>query len=222
MLTGKSRLLPPLVLLVLSAALLAGLWFTQRDTAETFWGQAPPAVRAILWPEMKPVEPFELRTQDGEPFGPEQLKGQWNFIFFGFLQCPDVCPTSLQAIREMRSAMVSRNPDAAQHQFIFVTVDPEHDSPEQLGEYLAFYEPAMVGLHGPQEQLRRLAKPMSVRFFERVDEDGRRSIDHTSSLMVVDPRGRIVAALPPPLQPERMLAQFTRLRDYLGPMSERF
>lgn len=220
MLTGTKRIVLPLSLLLLSIALLAGLWLKQRDPAESFWGRAPAEVQAVLWPERKPIPPFDLNTSRGESFGPGDLEGQWSFIFFGYLQCPDVCPTSLRAIREMRRTLVNANPDARQYQFIFVTVDPDNDQPGRIRKFLDFYEPALIGLHGPTDEIRRLAEPMSVRFMERVDEHGNRTIDHTSSLMIIDPRGRLVGALPAPLEPRSMVEKFARLRDYLGPTGQ--
>ena len=214
--TQKQRIAVPLIFFLASVALLTTLWLKQRSpTASTYWGAAPADVRAYLWPEPRKIGDFQLRTQHGELFTAENFVGQWNFIFFGFLRCPDVCPTSLHAIREMRKSLLAIDDHPQNYQFIFVTVDPDNDTPEQLREYLNFYEPSFVGLYGPDEQIQSLARPMAVRYIAYMDEDGNETIDHSSSLMVIDPQGRVVAALPPPLHPERSLQQFLRLEDYL-------
>lgn len=215
--TYKARIAISLIFFLASLAVLIMLWLQQKNPSDdTYWSAAPADVRAYLWPEPRPIEEFELRTQHGEPFTASDFVGQWNFIFFGFLRCPDVCPTSLHAIREMRQSLLTMVPQARDYQFIFVTVDPDSDTPEQLKEYLNFYESSFVGLYGPHEELQRLARPMAVRYIAYTDENGNETIDHSSSLMVIDPQGRVVAALPPPLHPERSLRQFLRLEDYLG------
>lgn len=216
MLTGTKRIVLPLTLLLLSIALLAGLWLKQRQPAESFWGQAPAPVQAVMWPELRPIPSFDLNTSRGESFGPGDLEGQWNFVFFGYLQCPDVCPTGLLAMSEMRRRLISANPEAGRYQFIFVAVDPENDKPDRIREFLDFFDPALIGLHGSRDEIRRLGDSMSVYFIERVDDRGIRVIDHTSSVMIIDPQGRLVGALSAPLEPRSMMEKFTRLQDYLG------
>jgi protein SCO1 len=206
------RWLPWILLAASSPALVLG-----RPGGETAtWSAAPPEVRALMWPEPQPLAPFALQDQHGETVGPELFRGQWSFLFFGYLQCPDVCPTTLHAMREFRRRLVAADPRAAAHRFVFVSVDPERDGLDHMREYLAYFDPQFVGLAGSAEGLQALAAPLAVKYVDFVDDNGRRSIDHTSSVMVVDPRGRVVGAMPPPQQPERMFERFERLRGYLG------
>lgn len=179
------------------------------------WSKAPPEVRALLWPEPRPLPAFALRTQHGEAFGPQDFRGQWNFVFFGFLQCPDVCPTTLSALRAFRRAELAQDPEAARHRFVFVSVDPGHDSAEAIGAYLGFFDPDFIGLHGPQDALTPLLQGLSIMAVPVESPGGGRSIDHTSSVIVIDPSGHAVGALPPPHEPQAMQARFARLRAYL-------
>lgn len=192
---------------------LAGFWYHQPE-ADTSWGAAPAPVQAVMWPEPRPLADFRLHDQHGAPVDPERLSGRWNLVFFGYLDCPDVCPTSLHAMRGMKERLAERDAETMPR-FVFVSVDPENDTREAIADYLAWYDAGFVGLHGPAEEIGKLAESMAVRYQEFVDDNGNRSIDHTSSLMVVDPSGRMVGALPPPLQPGRMVEQFDRLREYL-------
>lgn len=211
---ARPRWIAPLALATAGAALLAGLMFG-RQSATGDWASAPPEVRAVMWPEPRPVGEFMLQAQHGQPFGPDQLRGQWNFMFFGYLQCPDVCPMTLTAMRDLRKALIARDPDASRHRFIFVSVDPEFDRPESIGPYLRFFDPDFVGLSGTADALAPLTSSLAVMHVEYRPDNGSRSIDHTSSVMVIDPEGRAVAALPPPHHPQIMMDRFDRLRQHL-------
>lgn len=212
---GRRLLLIALLLAAMAGSTLAGLWVSRQASGTSAWGKAPPAVQAVMWPEPRPLADFELRTQHGEPFGPADLAGRWSFMFFGYLGCPDVCPTSLHAMREMRKHLLERQPGAAEYRFVFVTVDPKSDRPEEMIDYLAWYDPEFIGLHGPAGEIERLADSLAIRYQEFVDDSGYRSIDHTSSVLMIDPDGRMTGALPPPLRPELMVEQFERLQAYV-------
>lgn len=211
---ARTRILISLVLFFMASTLVASLWFGQRSAGQSAWSRAPAEVRAVMWPYPRAITDFQLQTQHGEPFGPESFVGRWSFLFFGYMACPDICPSSLYAMRTMRQHYAGRD-GTDDLQFIFVSVDPEHDHPDDMAEYLSWFDEAFIGLHGPAEQIERLARLMAVKFVEFVDETGSRSIDHTVSVMIVDPAGRVVGALPPPLEPGRMVEQFELLRDYL-------
>jgi len=212
--TPRRRLLIPSLLLVMAGSLLAGLWVSQQPTGRTAWGSAPPEVQAVMWPEPRPLAEFSLQTQHGETFDRDSLTGRWNFVFYGYMACPDVCPMSLHALRGMHDFLASRNA-ADDLQVIFVSLDPENDTPDEMKQYLGWYHDDFIGLHGPLDQIDRMASAMAIKYAEHIDESGYRSIDHTSSVMIVDPRGRVVGALSPPLEPGRMAEQFQRLRGHI-------
>lgn len=213
---SRPRWLVPLAVFITGGALLLGMSMGQRSgTPGSAWSSAPPEVRAVMWPEPRVLDDFELHTQYGGAFGTEDLRGQWSFMFFGYLQCPDVCPMTLSAMRDMRAMMLARDPGAAMHRFIFVSVDSAFDRAEAMAPYLAFYDPEFIGLLGEPDALAPLTGSLAVMHIEHRDEDGVRSIDHTSSVMVLDPDGRAVAALPPPHHPELMLARFEQVRQHL-------
>lgn len=204
-----------IVLFVVVCATLATGFFLARPAPPggLLWNGAPPEVQAILWPESRQPGPFELTDQYAEPFTPEDLEGQWGFVFFGYLGCPDVCPTSLHAMREFRQILLEQGQSA---QFYFVSLDPENDSVDAIASYLDWYQAGFIGLSGSRGEIEALADRINVYHAEYVDERGTRTIDHTSSVMIIDPRGRVVGALPPPLVPVAMASQFDRLRRFLA------
>ena len=205
-----------LLLAGLGGAAVAATWLARRRGGETGWAAAAPELQAVLWPLPREVAEFELRTQHGEAFGATQLRGQWNLLYFGYLQCPDVCPTTLQSLHGLRELLVADEPAAAATRFVFVSVDPGNDTQERIGAYLDYFDRELVGLTGDPAQLARLAASLGVMYAEHVDERGVRSMDHTTSIIVVDPQGRGVAALGGPHQPRTMLEQFGQLRRHLG------
>ena len=212
---GRRIAVGPVLLAVLGVIVL-GATIVSRHVpgGAPGWSNAPPELRAILWPEPMPVGEFELLDQRERPFGPAQLQGHWTFLFFGYLQCPDVCPLAMQVLRDYRRGLAETYP-ALDHQVVFVSVDPEYDRPAQIAAYLDYFDPAFIGLSGSSDALAALAGPLAVKYQEFVDERGRRSIDHTSSIMIIDPQGRVLGAFPPPQRPERMLEQFGALRRHL-------
>ncbi len=211
---GRRKLAGPALLAVLGALVLgATLVARYQPGPAPGWANAPPELRAILWPEPLPIGRFELTDQHGKPFGPAELQGRWTFLFFGYLQCPDVCPTAMHILRDYRRQLRESQPNLP-HQVVFVSVDPAHDRPEQMGEYLGFFDAEFIGLSGSAEALAALAGPLAVKYYEVVDDHGRRSIDHTSSIMIVDPQGRVLGAFPPPQRPEQMLTRFAELRRH--------
>lgn len=177
----------------------------------------PGEIAGILWPAAHPIGPFELQDQHGKPFAQLSFAGTWSFVFFGFLQCPDVCPTTLERMRAFRRLLIRDNPDAEQFQFVFVTVDPTHDTPSAIGSYLAFFDPAFLGLTGAEAEISKLAHTMSAHYQRVVDESGRSQFEHTTSVFVIDPRGQVVAALPSPLEADSMTSMFAALRRHLEP-----
>lgn len=214
--TGRRFPAGPVLLIVLGLVVL-GISYAMRNVPGSTpgWANAPPELRAILWPEPLPVGDFQLLDQRERPFGPAQLQGRWTFLFFGYLQCPDVCPMAMQVLRDYRKALAASQP-GLEHQVVFVSVDPEYDEPAQIAAYLDFFDPEFVGLSGPPDALAALAGPLAIKYVEFFDDRGRRSIDHTSSIMIIDPQGRVLGAFPPPQRPERMLEQFRALRRHFA------
>jgi len=117
------------------------------------------------------------------------FKGKVVVVFFGFTQCPDVCPTTLV---EMKAVKEKLGKDGERVQVLFVTVDPERDSPELLAKYVPAFDPSFIGLYGDAEATARTAKEFKV-FYKKVPGSSptNYSVDHTAALYVYDPSGRL-------------------------------
>lgn len=130
-----------------------------------------------------------LPDVDGKPRSLEGFKGKVTIVFFGYVQCPDVCPSTLAEIADVRSRLGA---DAARVQPVFVTVDPERDTAQVLKEYVGSFGPDVVALRGNPEQTQAAAKDFKV-FYAKVPgkEPGSYTIDHTAGAFVFDPQGRV-------------------------------
>jgi protein SCO1/2 len=130
-----------------------------------------------------------LADQDGKARSIKDFAGKVVVVFFGYTQCPDVCPTTMTELAEVKRALGA---DGDRLQGVFVTVDPERDSAELLKAYMASFDPAFVGLRGTPAQLAAVAKEYKV-YYKRVDGQTPTSytMDHSAGSYVYDPAGRL-------------------------------
>jgi protein SCO1/2 len=132
---------------------------------------------------------LSLTGHDGKPRTLADFRGKAVAVFFGFTQCPDVCPTALSTAAE---AMRRLGPDAARVQVLFVTIDPERDSAELLSRYVPAFHPSFLGLYGDAEATARAAKEFKV-FYRKVPGQTPETytMDHTAGMYLFDPQGRL-------------------------------
>lgn len=150
--------------------------------------------------------PFALPDQHGRNVGPVDWRGRVVLLYFGYLFCPDACPTDLRAIADAIEALGA---DGAKVQPVFVTLDPERDTPELAGRYAEAFHPRFAALRGSEAQTRQLALAYKV-YFEKVPlASGGYAIDHTSFTYVLGPDGHFIGYFPPGTSGRRM-ADFVR------------
>ena len=132
---------------------------------------------------------FALKDQDGKPRSLADFKGKAVVIFFGYTHCPDVCPTTMA---EMAEVMKQLGPDADRVQVLFVTLDPERDTPALLKQYVPAFDPRFIGLWGDTDATAKVAKEFRV-FYQKVPgkDAGSYTLDHTAASYVFDPQGRV-------------------------------
>ena len=134
--------------------------------------------------------PFNLIDQNGQPFSDKDLKGKSFLVFFGFTHCPDVCPTTLFEISEI---LRNLGPDADHTAALFISVDPERDTPQAMRDYLASFDPHIRGLTGDAAALTAVAKAYRVYYKKVPLEGGDYTMDHTAIVYLMDKDGRFVA-----------------------------
>jgi protein SCO1/2 len=135
------------------------------------------------------VSDFALTDHTGKQRTLADFKGKAVLVFFGFMNCPDVCPTTMA---EMAGVMKALGPDADRVQVLFITVDPERDTPELLAKYVPAFDPRFLGLTGDKAAIEKVAKEFRV-FYQKSPgkEPGSYTMDHTAGSYVFDPQGRV-------------------------------
>jgi protein SCO1/2 len=152
---------------------------------------------------------FRLTDHNGKTITDQDLKGRPFLVFFGFTHCPEVCPTALFDISEIFGKL---GPDAEKVNALFITVDPERDTPEKLKEYLSSFNPRLIGVGGDAEALAAVAKAYRVYYKKIPLKDGDYTMDHTAIVYLMDKNGQFVAPFSLKRRPEDAAAD---LRRYL-------
>jgi len=134
--------------------------------------------------------PFSLTDQDGRTVTDKDLRGRPFLVFFGFTHCPDVCPTALFEISEVLGKL---GPDAQKVSALFVTIDPERDTPAEMKDYLSSFNPRLVGLTGDPAAIDAVAKEYRVYVKKVPLDNGNYTMDHTALVYLMDKDGRFVA-----------------------------
>jgi protein SCO1/2 len=153
--------------------------------------------------------PFSLTDQNGRTVTDRDLKGKPFLVFFGFTHCPDVCPTALFEVSEI---MRSLGPDADRVRVLFVTVDPERDTPALLKDYLSSFDPHLSALSGDPEAVAAVAKAYRVYYKKVPLSEGGYTMDHTAIVYLMNKDGRFVSPFNIKRAPEVAAAD---LRKYL-------
>jgi len=159
--------------------------------------EPPQTERATLLPVARALPPLDLTGQDGQPLPADFLSGHWTLVFFGFTQCPDICPTTLAVLAQARRQLTDL-PEAGQPRVLLVSVDPERDTPERLAAYVRFFDPAFLGATGSLASIATTAAAFGVPYAKVTMPDGGYTMDHGSGIFVVSPTGGIVAYLSAP------------------------
>ena len=195
------RRLLPLLLLTGLAGAVAGLLIAHMLTQRTIALQGGTAL-----PKPRALEPFLLTDTAGRPFANAMLQGHPTILYFGFSSCPDACPATLAVLRDLQQ----RAPLAGL-QVLFVTVDPDHDTSAVLGQYLAAYRHDFIGLRAAPGTLAPLLRNLSA-FAGRQDlPGGQYRVDHSSTLYLLDTRGRLAAVFTPPFTAAALAADLRSL-----------
>ena len=159
-------------------------------------------------PSVAPIGgPFRLVDQNGKAVTDRDLKGHPFLVFFGFTHCPDVCPTALFEVSEV---LRNLGPDGDRVRALFVTVDPERDTPAVLKDYLSSFDPRLTGLTGDAEAIASMAKGYRVYYRKVPTDGGGYTMDHTALVYLMDKGGRFVAPFNIKRAPEAAAADLRR------------
>ena len=192
-------------------------------------------IGVTIYPEALPLSDFTLRDQRGEPFTRGDFEGQWNLVFFGFTNCPDICPLTMAELRQFYTAL-DFTKDVKPRVFL-VTVDPQRDNPETMAAYLNNYNTEFIGLSGDPQAISQLASQLYVVYEDTAESEVSNSHDHASpeigndvqgaednvmnhddylithsgDIAVIDPEGNYYAVMRAPHRDRDLLTAFREL-----------
>ncbi len=168
----------------------------------------PVALRSgTAMPQRVPLGEFVLLDQHARPLTRSVFERRWTVVFAGFTNCPDVCPTTLVTLAGLRARLQQRT----ELQVVFLSVDPERDTPALLTQYLAHFDPAIIGATGAKQQLDRICADLGLAYLRNPGVAGEYTVDHSAALVLVDPQARIAAYFRPPFDVDALAADITAL-----------
>lgn len=180
---------------------------------------APPTeLMGVLRQEYRQLPPFELTDHTGRPFNEQGFRDKWSFIFFGYLSCPDVCPTTLHELSSVYNLIKDEEGKIPTDlQIMFISVDPRRDSPKELGRYVRYFNKNFIGATAEKSVIDGLTKQFGASYIiEAETAPGQYMVAHTSAIFLVDPLGRLVASFSQPHYVATIFSQYKKIKTYFS------
>jgi protein SCO1/2 len=185
------------VAVAIAAGVGAALWLRED----------PLALRAgTVLAEPNPVAPFELVDHEGNTLDERALAGRWHLVFAGFTHCPDICPTTLTMLAELRLRLAGAGP-----QILFVSVDPERDTPGRLTAYLRHFDPGFTGATGSPAAIAAFTRELGLAQVKVPGVGADYTVDHSAALVLIDPQVRVAGYFQAPHDVEALAADLAAL-----------
>lgn len=211
MLRGK------LLLIVLPLGALAfglGVWLNRILSVDADRAE-PPTISGFVINPPKAVADFTLTDQNSQLFHKDRWRGKWTFLYFGYTFCPDICPLTLVDINKLQKILNQEHRDE-DNDYWFISVDPQRDSPQRLGEYVTYFNPKFRGATGTAEELAKLAQQFGIYYKINDAEDGKDyyTVDHSTAVLLIDPQIRLRAVFTQHV-PDVMAADVKKILEYV-------
>jgi protein SCO1/2 len=163
----------------------------------------------ILLPTSRSLPDVKMTNQDSKPVVMNELKGKWTMLFFGYTFCPDICPTTLAQLRQIKSELPKDV--VGKLQIVLVSVDPNRDTPQQLKQYLGYFDPEFQGVTASVDDIQKLANAVSIPFIPADTSKPNYTVDHSGNLALLGPDGTQRGFIRSPLNNQKMIAQLPGL-----------
>lgn len=195
------------VLIAIVIGVLAGSYLTENNDQS----QAIREAGIIILPKSRELPALQLTSTTGEQVLTQELTGKWSLVFFGYTFCPDICPTTLAELRQLKRLL----PEEAQEnlQVLMVSVDPNRDTPEQLQLYLQYFDPDFIGLTGVLPDIQTLSNALSIPFIPGDTSKPRYTVDHSGNLAIISPDGRQYGFIRAPLDVKKIAEQLPNVMN---------
>ena len=204
------------LLLAIAAVVAGGLSYK-------LWPQPAEPKSALVYPQARNLQEFQLVDQHGQPTGREQLYQQWTLAFVGYTYCPDICPLTLAKLAGVQPDLAAMVKEPLK--VWFISVDPQRDSVEQLNNYVNYFQqPAVLGLTAGHDQLFPFVRQLGLMYALNSNAEGNYLVDHSASVVLINPQGQLVAMFKPEMaigqvpviDTEQLLADFPLVLAKLG------
>ena len=203
-------------LLVIVAALAAGLGLYAAQHFFAAPAHAPQAsgeqLRTVRLIAPRELPEYRLALSDGSVASPTTLRGHWTVVFLGFTHCPDVCPTTLAELAKAQKQWQAL-PIAIRPRLLFVSVDPERDTPAKVGEYAHYFHADTLAASADPTQLAGFAQALGLVYMKVPMASGDYTMDHSATLVLIDPQGRQAGLIRPPLDSKAIAADMRLLAE---------
>jgi protein SCO1/2 len=203
--TQSIALAAVIAIVAVAAGILSARWLLQHQT-----GRPDALTTGTLIEPARPLPPLALVDHDDRPFDSERLRGGWTLLFFGFTSCPDVCPVTMTALAQTKQLLTDL-PEPSRPRVVMISVDPERDTSERLGAYVKSFDPAFVGATGAKPAIDELAQRMGVLVATRPLEGDNYTVDHSTSVFLIDPDGALRALFSAPHTPKLIADDYRRI-----------
>lgn len=203
--SGFKRIL--IAIIVAALAMAAGIWAARAVLEHN---SVQDELDATRFPEAREIASFSLIDHNNAVFDNSVLKDRWSFIFFGYTHCPDVCPTTLSVLNSVAQKLGDLDEDI---RFVFLSVDPERDTPEQLAQFVSYFNSDFIGVTGTPEGIEQITRQLGVLHIRAQPEEGASGylVDHSASIFLFDPDGRYHAVFSPPLSADAIAGDFRKM-----------
>lgn len=172
-----------------------------------------PTIEGVL-PHTKNITDFQLTTQHEQIFTKQNLTKKWSWIFFGYTHCSDICPMTLALFSQMKKKYQQQSPEQVKEtQYIFITVDSEHDTPKRLAKYMKSFDTTFIALSGTEKQLAGIRQQFGVASFVNPTEHNPQQIDHSATLYLTNPQGNITAIFTAPHEVKKLITTYQQLQS---------
>ena len=180
--------------------------FTYFQSLPSLLEKKPSLITGKILVRPMEIDNFELIDQNNEVFNKKSLEGGWTVLFFGYTNCPDVCPTTIYKLAEIKNGIKEDLP-SANFNTVLVTLDPDRDSSERLDEYIGYFDETMLGVTGTYENIQSFTSSLSV-FYQRINKEEGYDFNHTASIFVFDKDGSLFATMSPANTIEELESDF--------------
>ena len=196
------------------AAMLAGVWLADSYREHDSRAMLLPDRVITLFPDPKPLTAFALTDDENRVFDLARLQGKWSFLFFGFTHCPDICPTTLAVLARARDSIAKNTVGAEDIQFVFISVDPNRDTADELRQYVDYFDTAFLGVTGDDAQIGNLAGQLGAAYQVAITPGMENyPVYHSAAVFLLDPRARYHAVFTPPHDAKAISKRFAVVRE---------